>query len=205
MRQIAWFSFGNSCKNTSYIESKYAQNISYNCRALYNNMELCPKSLDVKLKKNIKNLPKLFKNGTLQLSELFQHFIKAVGHAVSELKSKQSPFRAENGVIIDMDSDVCNLPQCMEDDGIKKVYRFKMKLNNKMMQFLTCLLTFHSSQCKHTIPAVCMTRVGVGLNLLILTNGQKKLFTVDLVPAIQVKVPKDFDGLKLRQVPTVVK
>ena len=56
------------------------------------------------------------------------------------------------------------------------------------------------SQCKHTIPAVCMTRVGAGLNLLILTSGQKKLFTVDLVPAIQVKVAKDFDGLKLRQV-----
>ena len=48
-----------------------------------------------------------------------------------------------------------------------------------------------------------MTRVGVGLNLLISTNGQKKLFTVDLVPAIQVKVPKDFDGLKLRQVLTL--
>ena len=45
-----------------------------------------------------------------------------------------------------------------------------------------------------------MTRVGAGLNLLILTNGQKKLFTVDLVPAIQVKVAQDFDGLKLRQV-----
>ena len=94
-------------------------------------MDLCPKSLDVKLNQDFKGQPQLFKNGVLQLSELFQHFIKAVGHAVSELKSKQSPFRAENGVIIDMDSDVCNLPQCMEDDGIKKVYRFKMKLNNK--------------------------------------------------------------------------
>ena len=73
-----------------------------------------------------------------------------------------------------------------------------------MMQFLTCLLIFHSSQCKHTIPAVCMTRVGVGLNLLLLTNGQKKLFTVDLVPAIQVIVEKDFDGLKLRQVQTLL-
>ena len=50
-----------------------------------------------------------------------------------------------------------------------------------------------------------MTRVGVGLNLLILmTNGQKKIFTVDLVPAIQVTVAKDFDGLQLRQVRTLV-
>ena len=49
-----------------------------------------------------------------------------------------------------------------------------------------------------------MTRVGVGLNLLILANGEKKLFTVDLVPAIQVIVEKDFDGLKLRQVLTLL-
>ena len=49
-----------------------------------------------------------------------------------------------------------------------------------------------------------MTRVGVGLNLLILTNGQKKLFTVDLVPAIQVNVADGFDGLKLRQVLTLL-
>ena len=45
-----------------------------------------------------------------------------------------------------------------------------------------------------------MTRVGVGLNLLIIDGVQKKLFTVDLVPAIQVKVPKGFDGFQLRQV-----
>ena len=99
-------------------------NISYNCRALYNNMELCPKSLDVKLKKNIKNLPKLFKNGILQLSELFQHFIKAVGRAVSEIRRSQSHFTAENGVIIEMDSEVCTLPECMEDDGIQKILRW---------------------------------------------------------------------------------
>ena len=49
-----------------------------------------------------------------------------------------------------------------------------------------------------------MTRVGVGLNLLVLTNGQKKLFTVDLVPAIQVNVADGFDGLKLRQVLTLL-
>ena len=61
------------------------------------------------------------------------------------------------------------------------------------------------SQCEHTIPAVCMTRVGVGLNLLILmTNGQKKIFTVDLVPAIQVTTSKDFDGLQLRQVENIL-
>ena len=87
-------------------------------------MELCPKSLDVKLKKNIKNLPKLFKNGILQLSELFQHFIKAVGHAVSEIRRAQSHFTAENGVIIEMDSEVCTLPECMEDDGIQKIHRW---------------------------------------------------------------------------------
>ena len=56
-------------------------------------------------------------------------------------------------------------------------------------------------QCKHSIPAVCITRVGVGLNLLIrLDDGQKKLFTVDLVPALQVRVPEGFDGFQLRQV-----
>ena len=89
-------------------------------------MDLCPKTLDVKINKDFKGQPQLYKNGVLQLSELFQHFIKAVGKAVSELKREQRPFRAENGVIIEMDSLVCNLPECMEDDGIQKIYRFKM-------------------------------------------------------------------------------
>ena len=55
-------------------------------------------------------------------------------------------------------------------------------------------------QCKHTIPAVCMTRVGAGLNLILEENGQKKLFTVDLVPSYKVKVPQGFGELQLRQV-----
>ena len=55
-------------------------------------------------------------------------------------------------------------------------------------------------QCQHTIPAVCMTRVGAGLNLMIDENDQKKLFTVDLVPSYKVEVPQDFGELQLRQV-----
>ena len=89
-------------------------------------MDLCPKSLDVKLNKDNKSPPQLFKGGVLQLDKLFQHFIKAVGHAVSKLRREQNQFTAENGVIIEMDSKVCNLPECMEDDGIKQIHRCKM-------------------------------------------------------------------------------
>ena len=67
------------------------------------------------------------------------------------------------------------------------------------VEFVYILISSYPSQCKHTIPAVCMTRVGVGLNLLILHDGQEKVFTVDLVPALQVKVPEGFDGFQLRQ------
>ena len=86
-------------------------------------MYLCPTSLDVKLKKDIKGTSKWFKNGVLQLSELFQQFIKAVGQAVTEIKEAQSQFIAENGVIIEMDFEVCSLPECMEDDGTNKIHR----------------------------------------------------------------------------------
>ena len=87
-------------------------------------MYLCPSSLDVKLSKDMKTPPKLFKNGVLQLSELFQQFIKAVGQVVTEIKEAQSQFIAENGVIIEMDCEVCSLPECMEDDGTNKIHRW---------------------------------------------------------------------------------
>ena len=61
-------------------------------------------------------------------------------------------------------------------------------------------LDYSLRQCKHSFPAVCMTRVGVGLNLMIEVNGQQKVFTVDLVPSFKVKVPPTFDELQLRQV-----
>ena len=104
---------------------KYAQNELHHCRALYNKMELCPNHLDVKLYKDMESPSHLFnKNGVLQLPELFQHFIKAIGKAMSELRGERSQFRAENGVIIEMDSAVCKFPQCMEDDGLQKIHRF---------------------------------------------------------------------------------
>ena len=109
-------------------------------------MSLCPKSLDVKLNKDIESLPQLFKNGVLQLSELFQHFIKAVGHAVSKLRREQNHFTAESGVIIEIDSRVCDLPECMEDDGIKKIHRCKMHLIIILFQLLLdCLIAFSAS------------------------------------------------------------
>ena len=89
-------------------------------------MDLCPKSLDVKLNKDIKGPPQLFKKRVLQLDKLFQNFIKAVGNAVAELRMEQSHFTAENGVNIEMDSRVCLLPECMEDDDIQKIYRCTM-------------------------------------------------------------------------------
>ena len=55
-------------------------------------------------------------------------------------------------------------------------------------------------QCKHSFPAVCMTRVGVGLNLMIEMKEGKKVFTVDLVPSFQVEVPLTFNELQLRHV-----
>ena len=110
---------------------KYAQNELHHCRALYNKMELCPNQLDVKLCKDIKSPPQLFKSGVLQLTELFQHFIKAIGKALSDLRGEQCQFRAENGVIIEMDSAVCNLPECMEDDGLQKIHRFIWNLTVK--------------------------------------------------------------------------
>ena len=123
-------------------------------------MDLCPKTLDVKINKDFKGQPQLYKNGVLQLSELFQQLIKAVGKAVSELKREQRPFRAENGVIIEMDSLVCNLPECMEDDGIKKIYRFKMNSIKSLMfnsvnyhtmqQILTCFLLLQPMQAHHS-------------------------------------------------------
>ena len=54
------------------------------------------------------------------MSAFFQQFIKTVGNAVAELKSS---FTAENGIIIEMDSLVCDLPNCMAYDGIQKVFR----------------------------------------------------------------------------------
>ena len=87
-------------------------------------MRLCPKSLDVKLQKDIEGTSKLFKNGVLQLSELFQQFIKEVGQVVTEIKEAQSQFIAENGVIIEMDCEVCPLPECMEGDGTNKIHRW---------------------------------------------------------------------------------
>ena len=86
-------------------------------------MDLCPKSLDVKLNKESKSLPELFRSRVLQLDKLFQNFIKAVGNAVTELRREKNHFTAENGVNIEMDSRVCLLPECMEDDDIKKIYR----------------------------------------------------------------------------------
>ena len=86
-------------------------------------MELCPDTLDITLHKYFKDSPPFFKDRTLQLSDLFQTFIKEVGNAVAEIKREQSYFIAENGVVVEMDSDVCHMYDCMEDDGNQKVFR----------------------------------------------------------------------------------
>ena len=86
-------------------------------------MYLCPESLDIKLRKDFKNPPTFFKNGVLQLSDFFQQFIRAVGQAMFDLYGEKGEFTAENGVTIKLDFDVCDIPDCMEDDGTQKVFR----------------------------------------------------------------------------------
>ena len=60
------------------------------------------------------------------------------------------------------------------------------------------LFSLFLRQCRHSVPAVTMTKVGAGLNLVVADCGL--LFTVDLVPSLLVKVKSaDYNQLKLRQ------
>ena len=86
-------------------------------------MYLCPESMDITLGKDFKKPPKFFKNGILQLSDFLQQFIQAVGQAMFDLYGEKREFTAENGVTIKFDFDVCDIPDCMEDDGTQKVFR----------------------------------------------------------------------------------
>ena len=86
-------------------------------------MDLCPESLDITLRKGFKKPPTFFKNGVLQLSDFFQQYIRAVGQATFDLYGEKREFRAENGVTIKLDFDVCGISSCMENDETQKVFR----------------------------------------------------------------------------------
>ena len=88
-------------------------------------MALCPETLDVTLVKPLYAPEGLFRQGVLQLSELFVQFIREVGKALSEITKEQPArrFTARNGVVIEMEFDVCDDPECMEDDGHQRVFR----------------------------------------------------------------------------------
>ena len=87
-------------------------------------MDLCPDTLDITLDKNFKDPPSFFMDRVLVLSDFFQQFIKSIGKAVAAIRGEQRYFTAKNGVIIEMDSAVCDMAKCMEDDGIQKVFRY---------------------------------------------------------------------------------
>ena len=100
------------------------------------------------------------------MEAFFAALVREVGKIVKDIL-------AEDGSVT-ANLDVCQKKECRDQSNSSHLYK----------------------QCQHCIPAVCMTKVGVGLNVFL--NGID-LFTVDLVPSFNVKVRKNFTELSLRQ------
>ena len=92
-------------------------------RGLHGKMSLCPETLIITVK-DTEPSP-IVKDGVLDLSKLYQTFVKEVGKSLKSLTRKTKGFfTAKNGVVIELDFTVCHLPQCTEEDEVKRVNRY---------------------------------------------------------------------------------
>ena len=92
-------------------------------RGLHGKMSLCPETLTITVK-DTEPSP-IVKDGVLQLPKLYQTFVKEVGESLNNLTKKtKGCFKAKNGVVIELDFTVCHLPQCTEEDEVKRVNRY---------------------------------------------------------------------------------
>ena len=90
-------------------------------------MELCIDTLQIIVHEPRPGPPSFYHNGMLQLSKLYQAFIRSVGEAMGELTNPvdgRGSYTAENGVKILVDFNVCpETPKCKEGDGRQEVIR----------------------------------------------------------------------------------
>ncbi len=128
------------------------------------------------------NEPRLRKKmkGRLRLKGLYRTFVEGISWALRELSEPSSGGRHTRkfGPSVQLDFGACNRKRCLEESSVHALRR----------------------QCAHATPAVTMTKVGVGLNIILRAEERDLLFTVDLVPSLELNVKSDFNGLSLRQV-----